>query len=250
MASKRIRVCIRCGKRFSGTGEQRLCPECRSAAKVSTVLLERTCRECGTVFLGGPRAWYCPECRNERRKKTEKEYKARQKHGAVRKIGSTAYCSICGKPYTVTGGLQKYCPDCAPAAVAENTRSASRKWAEEHKKESYQRKRELNAARKYLCAYCGKEFTPKSSESWCSKECRRELYRISNAASKYKAGVTSNPPQRQRYASGLPQSDLPGVHFLRRSRRWEVKIAGRYIGCYKNKEEAEKAWSDIKNAEK
>lgn len=241
----RIRVCIRCGNPFDGTGEQRMCPDCRSAAKASTVLLDRTCRACGSGFLGGPRAWYCPDCRAQRRKKADRERKARQKHGATRKIGSTAYCSVCGKPYTVAGGLQKYCPDCAPKAISENIKEASREWAKDHKREIYQRKQNLSASRKYVCAYCGKAFTPKTSESWCSEECRRELYRISNAASKYKAGVTSNPPRRERYKSDLPQSALPGVHYLRKQKRWEVKIAGKYIGCYKTQEEAEKAWHEL-----
>ena len=243
--SNRVRVCVKCGKAFDGTGEQRMCPECRSAAKAATVMLKRACKACGVVFVGGPRAWYCPDCRAERRKKADRDAKARKAAGTVRKIGSIAYCSLCGKPYAVAGGLQKYCPDCAQAAIAKNIKRSSREWAEKHRDQLAQNKKALNAEKKYLCAYCGKEFVPETRESWCSEVCRKELYRISNASSKYKAGVLANPPKKERYHSGLPQSDLPGVHFLRRQKRWEVRVNGKYLGCFKTQEEAEKVWSDL-----
>lgn len=37
-----------------------------------------------------------------------------------RKLGSTDYCTRCGKPYLVTAPAQVYCPDCAPRKLTED----------------------------------------------------------------------------------------------------------------------------------
>ena len=82
----------------------------------------RVCRQCAKSFRGGPRAWYCPDCRLERQRMHDREAKERKKKGLARKLGSIDICERCGKEYTVTAGLQKYCPDCAPEAIAEKDR--------------------------------------------------------------------------------------------------------------------------------
>ena len=69
--------------------------------------------------MGGPRAWYCLNCRWERQKIADIKCAERRRLGKTRKIGSADLCVICGNPYTVKGGRQKYCEKCAPKAIAE-----------------------------------------------------------------------------------------------------------------------------------
>lgn len=52
-------------------------------------------------------------------------------------------------------------------------------------------------------------------------------------------------PSKERYSSGLPQSEVVGVTFNRRLEKWEVRHKGKYIGIYKTKEEAETAKKEI-----
>lgn len=79
----------------------------------------RTCRQCEAIFDGGPRAWYCPICREDRRRKASRDGKRRERARETRPLGSKDSCAVCGKEYVVNSGKQKYCPTCAPEAVAE-----------------------------------------------------------------------------------------------------------------------------------
>lgn len=109
---------------------------------MAVVVKDRVCRQCGAVFPGGPRAWYCPSCRRERQREASRRHKA---NGTSRALGSTDLCMVCGKPYTVNSGQQKYCPDCAYDAVRAVDRQASRAWNHAHKDTYYPTK---NAKRK------------------------------------------------------------------------------------------------------
>lgn len=118
-------TCRICGKPYKGENNgSTVCSDCVAAARKTTIRF-RVCRECGQTFPGGPRAWYCPECRAKRKKEQKHRY---QTAGPVRPIGSTDTCVVCGKPYTVDSGRQKYCPDCAEAAVKAVVRPRKRKY--------------------------------------------------------------------------------------------------------------------------
>lgn len=141
------------------------------------MIRERVCRTCGTKFDGGPRAWYCPGCRKERQRKQQKESRDRKKLGKTRKIGSVDYCVVCGGPYTVESGLQKYCKICADDAVKEIDRAQSREWnAKNANYEERKKQRSLSSA-PITCVICGKQFVPSSSAKTCSAECSAELKR-------------------------------------------------------------------------
>ena len=118
------RICKYCGAIFDGDPAALGCPDCVEARRHDTIR-PRVCRICGAVFEGGPRAWYCPACRTERRRQHDREAKERKRAGMTRALGSTDLCEACGKPYVVMGGLQRYCPDCAPEAVARIARAQS-----------------------------------------------------------------------------------------------------------------------------
>lgn len=112
-----LRQCLTCGAEFDGRPDSTLCPQCAAKSKDSAVIRQRTCRACGATFLGGPRAWYCSSWRRVRQAETDRRHKARVKAGLTRRLGSTDKCQRCGKEYIVSGGMQKYCPDCAEEAV-------------------------------------------------------------------------------------------------------------------------------------
>lgn len=97
----------------------------------------RVCRECGAVFLGGPRAWYCPDCRAERIRAQYQRYRYR----VARPLGTTDRCQICGKPYVVIGGLQRYCKDCAETAIREKDRQQSMAYYLKHREKIMEQKK-------------------------------------------------------------------------------------------------------------
>lgn len=132
-----------------------------------------------------------------------------------------------------------YCPNCAQEAVRSKVLPQKRVRAAEHREETAARKKELsrNSA---ICAYCGKTFTAESASVTCSEECAREYRRIVMGMIDYRRGRRKKEPSHDRYDSGLPKSELVGVTYSRRRKKWEVRHKGKYIGAYQAKEDAEK----------
>lgn len=242
----RLRKCKSCGKEFQGTGEQRLCPDCRKQARADSVVRPRECISCGRTFDGGPRARYCPECRRARRKQTKSEYLRRKAAGNVRHLGSVDICQVCGGEYVVESSLQRYCPACAAEAVRQVVLPQKRERAAEHREEMAARKKELKAD-SAICAYCGKTYTPTGSEVTCSPECAREYRRIKMGIDDYKRGKRKTQPAHERYSSGLPQSPVPGVSYQRRLGKWQVNYRGKYVGVFASQEEAEEKIKELSN---
>ena len=172
------RRCLTCGAEFEGRQDAILCPACAQASKDSTHIRPRTCRQCGAIFPGGPRAWYCPVCRRERRREADRRHK---RQGPKRPLGSMDVCPICGKEYVVTGGLQKYCPACAPEAIRAIDRQQSMAWNREHIDIDRQREQRQEATAEIPCVICGKPFKPDAPALTCSPECAAELRRQTHA---------------------------------------------------------------------
>lgn len=144
-----------------------------------TSLGTRTCRRCGREFTGGPRAWYCPECRKKRNRQQKSKDNHKQRLGLTRKLGSTDYCACCGKPYTVTGGLQKYCPDCAAKAMREIDRNQALQYYEYNKEQINSARYDKQRVKTKKCVICGKEFDANgTARNTCSEECRRKQRKI------------------------------------------------------------------------
>ena len=62
------------------------------------------------------------------------DYVERKRAGKAVELGKTVMnCEVCGKPFVVKGGGQRYCPDCAKAAYKESDRQQSRAWAQRAK---------------------------------------------------------------------------------------------------------------------
>ncbi|MBO4930897.1 MAG: hypothetical protein J6I42_01830 [Clostridia bacterium] len=175
------RVCLKCGVEYEGESYSTLCKKCAAESKSSVVRL-RTCIQCEKSFPGYPRSRFCPECSAARKKVLAKAARERQKNGTVRKIGSTDICTVCGKEYTVTGGLQKYCPECAPEAIAAVDRAQGREWASQNM-DYAKRTHDRQTATAYIkCAVCGKEFQPnEGAPVTCSAECAKKYAAVRHA---------------------------------------------------------------------
>lgn len=170
----RRKYCKDCGAIFETDRKAKyLCDACSKRAKQDSVVRNRECIQCGTLFPGGPRASYCPTCRQRRQLENNRKSQRCRRTGGGRALGSTDICVRCGQPYTVKSGLQRYCPECAPAATAERIRA--------HKVAVYaERKDELNDKRKErrkpykTCVICGKAYNNGDPAITCSTECAYE----------------------------------------------------------------------------
>lgn len=168
------RTCRYCGRTFDGNPGANACPRCVEERK-HDVLRDRTCRACGMVFVGGPRAWYCPECRAERRRQHDREARQREKIGLTRKIGSQDICEMCGKPYTVNGGLQRFCRVCAPVAIHKKALELTKAWNAANTTPEGRRELRKAHAAQIACVICGTPFVPDTGALTCSPECSAAL---------------------------------------------------------------------------
>lgn len=194
------RICLRCGAGYEGRPDSTVCPDCAAAIKHRSTIAPRICRQCGARFEGGPRAWYCPDCRGERKRAHDREAKERARVGTSRKIGSTDICVVCGKPYSVASGTQRYCPDCAPGATREADNRLSREWNAAHIDFAVRARDRQRAAADIACVICGKAFTPTNAAVTCSAECSAELTRRNHAEYERLHRDSRNARRRERAA--------------------------------------------------
>lgn len=116
--------CIVCGKPIPQGWVSFCSAECMQTARNLQRLMETPsskrpyscrwmkCTDCGTIYWGLYNTQRCPDCREKHRKAVKTGLQSRMTYEAERKRGSTDFCQRCGKPYTVTGPLQRYCPEC------------------------------------------------------------------------------------------------------------------------------------------
>ena len=176
-----LRKCLKCGLEFEGRPDATLCRTCANES-IKKVVLPRTCIRCGATFPGYPRSQYCPNCSVDRKKELDKAARERKRNGTIRHIGSVDICAKCGGEYTVAGGQQKYCPECAPEAIAEADRAQSRKWNAANLDYDRRRQDRQDATAYIKCAVCGTLFQPnEGAPVTCSPECAKKYAAQSNA---------------------------------------------------------------------
>lgn len=196
------RLCIVCGAHFEGDYGQTKCPPCAAASRAAAVVRDRTCKQCGCTFSGGPRAWYCPDCRLERQREQDRQRK-RKPASAVRKLGSTDHCTVCGQPYIVLAGRQRYCKACAPEAVREKDRAASREWNAANINYEQRTKDRHNAIPLRRCVVCGKEYRPNGGSLTCGAECAAAHKKQAHKQWQAEHREERNADQRNRLAAKL-----------------------------------------------
>lgn len=168
-----IRKCTKCGLEFEGSYDSILCRTCAEES-IRNVVRIRTCTRCGISFHGYPASKFCPSCSAVRRRETRISYLQRKRNGETRSLGSVDVCVICGSEYTVAGGLQKFCPDCAPDSIDEKDRGMSRRWYACHVDNDKRNQARHDAVACIKCAVCGKSFRPSTGGNvTCSAECAK-----------------------------------------------------------------------------
>jgi len=139
------------------------------------MLQNRICVQCSKNFIGGPRAYYCPSCRIERTKTSNREYKVRRRNGSTRQIGSIDKCEMCGKNYTVNGGLQRFCVNCKKEHNLEHDRISGLNFYHLHKDTINPIRNVRRQIGPKKCWWCGKDFTTHTAKITCSPECGRSM---------------------------------------------------------------------------
>lgn len=195
-SGKALRKCKCCDKNFwaDAGSDVYMCPECAQKARSGSVLRTRVCQMCGVEFEGYPRSKYCPDCQKIAKAEASRKSKQRKKSGTTRAIGSIDICQNCGQPYTVTGGLQKYCPDCAEKVTRENIQAHKRTYNADRAEQLNAHKDEMRSNRR-VCVVCGKTFDSKTRTITCSPECakiRAEQMRKRNRQKKNKKKEKAN----------------------------------------------------------
>lgn len=226
------RKCKKCGLVYwTKPGDSYLCPKCAEESRKSGVLDNRTCETCGATFLGYPRSKYCPACRKAAQREANRRCKERKKAGTSRPLGSTDMCQHCGKPYIVTSGLQRYCPDCAKEIVPENIRQHKRDYMAENR-ERFNAHHQAMRSQRRVCVICGKTFDSPTNTTVCSADCAAEQLRRSHVRAQVNAGRAK--PIRLLGPRGPvhPQSGIPGVHYHPGTGKWELVLGGQHCGLY------------------
>lgn len=179
-------LCAKCGAPLpeDATRDTALCSACLKQVKQGSVLRPRTCKQCGDSFMGGPRASYCPDCRLERRRAADRHHKSA---GSCRKLGQPYPCQRCGQLYTLTGSLQRYCPDCAEIAVKEAVSARKRQRTVP---------RQPRVRPSLTCQICGQPIPEdRRTKATCSDACDARRRRLRQYEADIKRRRTRNPPE-------------------------------------------------------
>lgn len=208
MQNRTKRACQVCGKPFYGSTDCHYCPECAKTKRSDTVVKIRLCKDCGVEFFGGPRAKRCPDCAYKAQQETNKRFKKRG--GAMRPIGSTDKCVICGAQYTVVSGRQKYCSDiCQRKGVLEWQREHKR-WYNKASGQDIKKQERRKQARK-ICVYCLRTFASDKATNLCSEYCRSEQKKLHQCIADinrgYKRDYDKYIDKRNKYREQVKNND-------------------------------------------
>lgn len=171
-------VCQCCGKEFTADHYRRTCSRSCAAILSAPHTLTHVCKTCGGEFVGGPRAIYCPSCRASRTASTNAAYR---RSGTNRHIGSIDLCDRCGKPYTVSGGLQRFCPVCGKVNLSALNRDGAKAWRDANKdryqsaKAAYTEDTKAHAKdAPVFCSVCGLPFDRQSAKQRTCPDCLKK----------------------------------------------------------------------------
>ena len=179
-------VCIICGKRL----DKRRWKYCSEACEQKAWQLRKKkhsgrpqgnpdvrwlthCSDCGKLIYRPIKCIRCEACQLAINQERHKEH---QRTKPARPLGSTDICTVCGKPYIVESGLQKYCPDCREAATRASIARKKNAYMAEKRKDpeaaAQMREAKQAALSPSLCATCGKPFISKFGAIYCCEACR------------------------------------------------------------------------------
>lgn len=188
------RKCVKCGKKFLGQPQQKLCPSCIKRKRIAV------CKVCGKEYERHHSGEYCDECTNKEikvkcaacgkefvlSKRMKYEYYAGKrtfvcsKKCAVR-IPEKKICAHCGKEFMGTKS-HKYCDHCRNDDIWMECASCGKKFKLSKKQRQYWLRGEqtkfvccpaCQLTMKYtkICKKCGKEFEGCAKDHYCD-ECK------------------------------------------------------------------------------
>lgn len=145
--------------------------------KERSVYTHKICADCGIVYRGHIRSYRCPSCQAEADRRHDIEAKRRKASGTARQIGSTAYCTVCNRPYIVRSGRQMYCLDCKATATLDVKHQQSAAWNRSARKDPRKRAEINTRARikepaERICKECGKPFRIIGPGMFCCTDCQ------------------------------------------------------------------------------
>lgn len=184
MAMRIEKTCVVCGAPLPPR-RQRYCSEAcslafeRRRAKDEykptgrpSLYRDKICPDCGVSFVGHIKTKRCKSCQAEADRKHDRECKQRAALGKVRRLGSIDLCEICGKPYTVNGGKQRYCSTCAPIANRKIHNDFNRAYYSYPANAARKSASRLRDPMSYTCEVCGATFSSRAFSLTCSADCR------------------------------------------------------------------------------
>lgn len=139
------------------------------------------CCDCGAAYYGSIKSIRCPACQHAADAHADAEYRTRKAAGKSRTLGSIDLCVVCGEPYTVASGKQKYCPACRETATRAACRDQARTRMADARKDPTVRET-INARKRRvpqmgICKQCGAEYKRASCSDYCSAECRAAAHK-------------------------------------------------------------------------
>lgn len=145
------------------------------------------CQDCGRVVRMHIKSKRCKACQAEADRRNDAAHKRAKARGHTRELGAHDLCTVCGKPYIITSGRQKYCPDCAPSATKAADSKATVAWYAEHpeKRDARNAKRRKDwRDQPHECVICKTQFFPPTPRRrTCSNACQQEYHRQQQKAS-------------------------------------------------------------------
>lgn len=175
-----------------------LCPACALQSRRDSVCRDRVCVDCGVTFTGYPRSLRCPACRDAHAAEL-----ARARGGkTARPIGSIDYCTVCGRPYAVTSGRQKYCPDCKTAATMEAVRDHKRRYQADYSADpEHKAAKDANGAGDKVCVICGALVPRGSPTVTCSPDCAAMLRKLRQREADVRRAEKASEYRKSRWAA-------------------------------------------------
>lgn len=188
---------------------------------------DKPCIDCGKNVRMHIKSKRCKECQEAANRRNDAAHKRAKAKGHTRQIGANDLCTVCGKPYIINSGMQKYCPSCAPSATKAADSQATLAWiyaayeSDPGKREARNKGRRSNwAERPRQCVVCGDQFIPPTPRrKTCGEDCQVEYHRQQQRESDKKRNKARYQVRKEEFEA-LPAED-------RRERQDEINRKAR-----------------------
>lgn len=146
---------------------------------------DKPCMDCGKIVRMHIKSKRCKACQEAANRRNDAAHRRAKAKGHTRKIGANDLCTVCGRPYIINSGRQKYCPSCAPSATKAADSQATLAWMRAAYEDDPGKRDERNIKRRSnwadsprRCVICGAQFLPPTPRrKTCGEGCQVEYHR-------------------------------------------------------------------------